>query len=29
MYEEIVKRPGIDAVLKKEAQKRISEIEHN
>ena len=28
MYEEIVSRPGIDIVLKKEAQKRIKEIEH-
>jgi len=27
MYAEIVKRPGIDLVLKKEAQKRIKEIE--
>ena len=27
MYAEIVKRPGIDVVLKKEAQKRIKEIE--
>jgi tetratricopeptide (TPR) repeat protein len=27
MYAEIVKRPGIDIVLKKEAQKRIKEIE--
>ena len=27
MYTEIVKRPGIDLVLKKEAQKRIKEIE--
>jgi len=27
MYAEIVKRPGIDVVLKKEAQKRINEIE--
>ena len=27
MYSEIVKRPGIDVVLKKEAQKRIKEIE--
>jgi len=27
MYAEIVKRPGIDIVLKKEAQKRITEIE--
>ena len=27
MYAEIVKRPGIDVVLKKEAQKRINEIQ--
>jgi len=27
MYEEIVKRPGIDAILKKEAQKRIEQIQ--
>jgi tetratricopeptide (TPR) repeat protein len=27
MYAEIVKRPGIDVILKKEAQKRIKEIE--
>jgi tetratricopeptide (TPR) repeat protein len=27
MYAEIVKRPGIDIILKKEAQKRIKEIE--
>ena len=26
MYQEIVKRPGIDAVLKKDAQKRINQI---
>ncbi len=26
MYEEIIKRPGIDVVLKKEAQKRIEQI---
>jgi TolA-binding protein len=27
MYEEIIKRPGIDAILKKEAQKRIEQIQ--
>jgi len=26
MYEEIIKRPGIDIILKKEAQKRIGQI---
>ena len=28
MYEEIVKRPGIDLVLKKDAQKRILQIQN-
>ena len=26
MYQEIVQRPGIDLVLKKEAQKRIAQL---